>query len=397
MVVKPTTPRETADAATVRRTPVRLAVVLDLTFVGGAEILLLNLFRHLNPAVVAPRVICLREAGDLAGDFHDAGFPVEVLDRTGRWDTHTLPRLVRSLRSHGTDAVLVVHHHRAALTLGRIAARLARVPANVVAVHDMDTMHAGYRCLPRHVVRTLFLSHAMVLLAASQGEYLRREEGVGKAPWSRTREVVIPNGISLPPPSDAERRAAARIMLGLAPDAVVLGIVARLSPQKAHHVLMAAVARLAPSQPTLRLAVIGTGVRDGELRALADRLGIADRVRFTGLRRDVPSLLPGLDVSCLSSVHEGAPISVIESMAAGVPVVATDCGALRDMVTDGEEGFIVPVGDIDALTNRLTRLIADPALRADLGRRARARAERSYRIEGTARGFEELLTSLVPA
>jgi len=158
--------------------PVRLTVVLDLTFVGGAEILLLNLFKHFDPGVVVPRLVCLREAGTLADEFRSAGFDVEVLGRTGRFDLRTLPRLVRSFRAARTDAVLVTHHHRAALALGRIAARAARVPVNIVAAHDMDLTSTGQRVLPRWAVNTLAFSDALVLLSPSQGEYFHREEGV---------------------------------------------------------------------------------------------------------------------------------------------------------------------------------------------------------------------------
>ncbi|MGH3794573.1 MAG: glycosyltransferase [Pseudonocardiaceae bacterium] len=379
--------------------PVQLTVVLDLIAVGGAEVLLLHLLRGLDPAMVRPRVVCLREAGPLAAEFRAAGVPVDVLDapgphRPGRLFSR-MAQLIRYFRRHATDAVLVTHHHRAALTLGRVAARLARVPANLVAAHDMDLTSVGKRCLPRHDVETLFLSSALLLLAPSQGRYLHREEGVGRFPWRRIREVVIPNGIPLAAVPTADDRAQARTTLGLGQDDFVVGIVARLSAQKAHHVLFEAIARLTPRHPRLRLVVVGEGARAAELVSLADELGIADRVHFTGVRRDVVGLLPGFDVTCLSSVHEGAPIVVIESMAAGVPIVATDCGAVRDMVTDGDEGFLVPVGDAGALADRLARLAADPALRARQGALGRSRAERDHRIETTVEGFTSLLTGLV--
>lgn len=384
---------ETAGRASGRS--IRLTVVLDLISVGGAEVLLLSLLRQLDPLVVQVRVVCLREAGPLAGEFRAAGIPVDVLHRTGRFDLRTVPRLVRHLRRDATDVVLVAHYQRAALTLGRLAARLAGVRANIVAVHGMDVTSIGGRCLPRHDVETLFLSSALVLLAPCQQRYLHGEEGVGRFPWRRIPEVVIPNGIELLDPPTAQDRLAARSELGLDPADFVVGIVAGLRAEKAHQVLFEAVARLAPSHPRLRLVVVGDGVRKVELRALVRELGIADWVCFTGVRRDVPKLLPGFDVSCLSSVHEAAPISVMESMAAGLPVVATGCGAIPDMVTDGEEGFIVPIGDSDTLADRIARLAADPALRAAQGARARERAERDYSIQATAEGYQRLLTSLV--
>ncbi|MEN0139107.1 MAG: glycosyltransferase [Rhodococcus sp. (in: high G+C Gram-positive bacteria)] len=375
--------------------PVRLSLVLDLTFVGGVELLMLELFRNFDPRVVRPRLICLREAGPLGEEFRRAGFDVEVLERTGRYDVRTLPRLVRSLRRDRTDVVLVTHHHRAALALGRIAARLAGVRANIVAAHDMDLTSVGKRCLPRSTVETLWLSDALVLLAPRQGEYLRREEGVGRFAWRRTREVVISNGIVLPPMpgnTDCER---ARAAFGAGPRDFVVGIVGRLSDQKAHQVLFEAVSSVAETGVRVRLVVIGGGEREAELRTLATELGISDRTRFMGVRRDVRQLLPGLDVSCLSSVHEGVPIIAIESMAAGVPLVVTDCGCLRDMVTDGEQGYVVPVGDAHAMAQRLLTLAADPGLRSRQGRSGRTRVEQQYRIADTARGFERLLTEVV--
>lgn len=375
--------------------PVRLAVVLDETSVGGVEIMLLHTFRAFDPRRVRPVLVCLRSAGPLAADFRAAGFEVEVLGRSGRFDPTTLPRLRRSLRRNGIEAVLVTHHHRGALALGRVAARLAGVRVTLVAAHDMDLVGLGSRCLPRWTVATLRWASALVLLAPSQSDYLHREEGVGRRPWSRAREIVIPNGIPLGPSPGPQERDLARRELQLPPDAFVVGIVARLTAQKAHHVLVRAFATLAGSRPQARLVVVGGGPREAELHALVQQLGIADRVRFTGVRRDVAALLPAFDVACLSSVHEAAPVAVIEAMAAGLPVVSTDCGALRDMVTDGVEGYLVPVGDSRRLAERLGTLADDPDLRARLGTAARHRARTSCGIELTAAGYEALLAELV--
>jgi glycosyltransferase involved in cell wall biosynthesis len=326
----------------VARAPIGLALVLDETFVGGVELLMLDVFKNFDPRVVEPMLICLRTAGPLAADYRAAGFRVEVMGRRGRFDPRTLPRLVKALRQEEIDAVLVTHHHRASLALGRLAARLSGVPVNLVAAHDMDLTRIGKRCLPRWTVATLRASDALVLLSPSQGEYLHREEQVGRHPWSRTKEVVIPNGVMVGPLPDQSEKAAARAQLGLSADDFVVGIVARLSAQKAHHVLFEAFARLRERHSHARLVVVGGGDREMELRRLATRLGLEGSVLFTGVRRDVPALLPAFDVSCLSSIHEGVPMAAIESMAVGIPMVVTDCGALRDMIVDGEHGFIVP-------------------------------------------------------
>lgn len=377
------------------RLPLQLSLVIDDIGVGGAEVLLLNVFRHFDPAVVQPRLICLKAAGVMATEFEASGFPVEVIGRSGRYDVRTVPRLVRRFRQHGTDVVLVTHCNPAPLTLGRLAAWLTR-RASVVAPHGMDNLtFTGRRCLPRHDVETLFISDALVLVAPSQGSYLHRVEGVGRYPWRRIREVVIPNGIPLPPVATPADRDRARSELELEDHDFVVGIVARLAAVKAHEVLFGAVAKLASTHPRLRLACVGEGDREPELRALVDTLGIASRVHFAGLRRDVAQLLPGFDVACLTSRYECAPLAVIEAMAAGVPVITTDCGAVRDMVTDGEEGYIVDVGDVDALADRIASLAADANLRMRMGAQGRIRAERKGRIEDTAAAFQDLLTSLV--
>lgn len=373
--------------------PVRLTLVMDKAHVGGAEVLLLNLFRRLDPEVVAPNLLCLKELGTLGPEFDAAGFPVEVVGG-GRWGVGTVARLVRAFRRHRTEVVLVTHLHRRALTFARLTAWLTRRPS-VVAPHGMDTLtFNGNRVLPRHDVETLFWSDALALVAPSQGEYLRRHEGVNSSWRSRIREVVIPNGIALPPPTTAGSRAAARAALGLGEDDLVVGIVARLAPVKAHEVLLEAVAKLAPHHPRLRLVCVGGGEREAALAALAEELGVTDRVLFAGMRRDVAELVPAFDVACLTSRFECAPLSVIESMAAGLPVVVSDVGAVRDMVADGVEGLVFPPGDASALAAHLDRLAGDAALRERMGSAGRARAERDFRIEHTAGDYQRLLREL---
>jgi glycosyltransferase involved in cell wall biosynthesis len=381
----------------VARGPIQLALVLDETFVGGVEVLMLDVFKSLDPKVVKPRLICLRAAGPLADDYRAAGFPVEVIGHASRFDPRRLLRLIKTLRLGRTEAVLVTHHHRASLALGRLAARLSGVPVDLVAVHDMDLTNIGKRVLPRWAVATLCESDALVLLSPSQGDYLHREEQVGRHPWSRTKEVVIPNGVRTKPLPDESDKAAARAELGLSPDAFVVGIVARLSAQKAHEVLFEAFAGLRRGHANARLVVVGGGERELELRVLAVRLGLEDSILFTGIRRDVPALLPAFDVACLSSVHEGVPLAAIESMAAGIPMVATDCGALRDIIADGEQGFIVPVGDSSTMCTRLLTLAGSADLRERLGQSARKRVQQTYRVDQTARAYENLLVDLVNA
>ncbi|MHC1562408.1 glycosyltransferase [Actinomycetospora sp. C-140] len=375
--------------------PARLCLVLNAALVGGAEVVLLEMFRHLDPEKVRPELVCLREGGTLADDFRASGFDVTVFDRHGWSDLRETAKLFTHFRRTKPDVVLVPHFQRAPLVLGPWFAKLARVPANVIAVHNMDLHHVGDRALPPYVVETLRVTDGLALLVPSQSAYLREHEGVGRFPWRRVPEYVVPNGIRIPELPTPTQRAEVRAELGFADDDVVAVIVARITPIKGHDLLLRALARLAPDHPRLKVLVVGEGPLAEERAALAEELGVADRVVFTGLRRDVPRLLAGADLGVLPSKHEGVPMSVIEQMAAGLPVVASAVGGLPDIIGDGTEGYLLPAGDLDALTRRLGELAGDDELRQSFGKAARSRAERDFSIETTARCCERMISDLL--
>jgi glycosyltransferase involved in cell wall biosynthesis len=374
--------------------PVRLCLVLNVALVGGAEVVLLEMFRHLDPARIRPELVCLREEGTLADDFRSSGFEVTVLGRRGWRDLRATARLWSHFGRTRPDVVLVPHFQRAPLVLGPWFARLSGVPASVIAVHNMDLHEVGGRALPRYVVETLRVASALALLVPSQSRYLREHEGVGRFPWRRVPEYVVPNGIRIPELPKSEDRGVVRQELGLADDGVVAVVVARLTVVKGQDRLIRALARLAPAHPRLKVVIVGEGPRREALGALARELGVEERVVFTGLRRDVPRLLGAADLGVLPSAHEGVPMSVIEQMAAGLPVLASAVGGLPDIVADGHQGFLVPPGDEDALTARLARLVDDDELRHSLGKEARQRAEREFSIEHTAHAFHAMVDAL---
>jgi glycosyltransferase involved in cell wall biosynthesis len=376
---------------TLARPPARLVIVVHSVDRGGAETVLLNLVRALDPVHATARVICLHREGELAASFRAAGCPVEVVGRRAR-DPRTLATLLRRFRRHA-DAVLTVSHHPQAMTLARFAARLTRTP-DIVTVHTMGPNPPGGRCLPRHVVATLRTSRALVVLAPSQADYLRHAEGVGTRPWTSAPQYVIPNGV--PPARDPVpgEAAAVRAELGLGADDTVIGSVGRLVPEKDHETLLRAFARLAPAHPRTRLVVVGGGPQEAALRELAASLGLAGRVVLTGARTDVGRLLPAFDVFALPSRLEAAPLAVLEAMHHGLPVIATDCGAVADLVTDGKDGYVVPVGDDQALAERLALLLDDPAHRDVLGDHARDHARAEFSDLVMAERYEQLLGDL---
>jgi glycosyltransferase involved in cell wall biosynthesis len=275
----------------------------------------------------------------------------------------------RYLRRFGPfDAV---HGHS---SKGGAIARLAALGTGARAfytLHGLIMMDPGLARWKRLLYLTieLGLSLRTAAIIAVSPEEARAAVRLG---LGRSRVVVIPNGVR---PADLVPRDEARRALGVPDDAPVVGFVGRLVSQKAPDVLLRAFARAARDVPRARLAVVGSGPLDKDLRGLADRLGIADRVLWLG-ERDARGVLAAFDVFALASRKEGLPYVVLEAMAAGLPVVATESAGVEILVEPGHNGAVVPRDDVAAFAASLAQLAGDLARRARMGEASRARAAR---------------------
>jgi glycosyltransferase involved in cell wall biosynthesis len=196
-------------------------------------------------------------------------------------------------------------------------------------------------------------------------------EDVRRAGLSPQRTVMIENGIAQPAVEDASALARLRESLGIAPDEKMILQVGRLEPAKGNERLVRACAGSALGGRA-RVVFAGEGEDRRRLTSLAQELGMEKQVVFAGYRRDIAALLQAADVFCISSLSEGLPIVLLEAMASGAPVVATAVGAIPDVIRDGDNGWLVPSGDVDALRRALEAALAGDGL-------ARARAERARR------------------
>lgn len=202
------------------------------------------------------------------------------------------------------------------------------------------------------------------------------------------RLTVVQNGVDTDRfRPDPEKRRQARLAFGFTDAEIVCGIVARLTPAKGHRYLLEAVARLKEELPALRVLAMGSGELEAELKALADRLGISDRVIFTGYREDTDFCSQAIDFGVQPSVGtEIAPFSVLELMAAEIPMVVSDYGGLPYAVTHGEDGLIVPNGTVDPLVEAVRKLTVDAQFRRTLGERARVRVLRYASLQAFVEG-----------
>lgn len=369
----------------------RVVILASTLVTGGAETVVRAIAAGLPRRGVDPTVVCLREPGEIGEQIACAGIPVRAGLRRRGGISGALWRLRAVLRGRGDIVLLCLDHHDA-IAVGSMAARAAGLAARVLAVHSTGLWgrSGSFSRSDR-----LFIGgfSRIVAVAEAHRAYLRDREGLPDE-----RIVVIHNGVDqdrFRPPGDDDRLLARRA-LDIDPDAYVAVIVAALRPEKNHAMLLRAAARVRRDDPRFTLLLAGEGGEEDALRRLSTELRLGCAVRFLGRRRDVPSVLAAADVSVLCShpVVETFPLSVLESMACGIPVVATAVGSIPEMMEDGSQGVLVPAGDEDALAAAITALGRDPRRRRELGGRGRVRVERLFTERAMIDEYARMLRAL---
>lgn len=269
----------------------------------------------------------------------------------------------------------VVHTHMSkAALIGSIAAVCARIPVIVNTAHNL-----GFIALPNRALKLLFWVYDFVLLRATMDAVITvsmqvRERIVQTRLLSPTRVFAVHNGMSGQKMKVSEGDAAARrAEFGVSSDEILIVSVARLVWFKGLSTLISAMPLLLAKYPGARIVVAGEGPLREELTKQAEDLGVGDRLVLTGERCDIPAILSAADIFVLPSVSEGMPISIMEAMAAGRPVVATDVGGVAELVDHNETGLLVPPRTPPALADALAQLALDPKQRAAMGARGQRR------------------------
>lgn len=353
--------------------------VIDQLPPDGAERLLADVLRH-RSRNYRFSVVCLIRGGQLEQEIRNMGVPVVVLGRSGKYSLGLLWRLTRWLRRERAD---IVHTHLfTADAYGRVAAQFAGARGVYTTVHSTNIWKGRlHRTVDWLLAR---VSTRVIAVSGIVAQVLRNH---GRIPASRV--VVIENGIDLLRFSGATGEGV-RAEFDV-PDAVpLIGLVGRLHPAKGHADLLCALAQLNTEGIKMRSLLVGSGELHDEIAADVERRGLRNQVTLTGQRADIPRLLAALDVLVMPSRWEGLPITLLEAMAMGKPVVATKVGGIPDVVTDGQEGLLVPAGDVESLTNALRRMVTDAGLRQRCGERARATLLARYDVRRTAQAYESL-------
>lgn len=351
---------------------------------GGTERLLSLAASRIDHDRFAVRVAYVTpERSALAPAIRRTGVPVVCLGR-GRGGRGAWPwRLHRLLAQEGID---LVHTHS---PVPALVARLGPSRHRPALVHTEHSAWPRYREPTRSANRLTFGCNDWVL-AVSEGVRGSITSPGGAPPVELLYHGVDPTSV----PRGPEAKAAARSELGLAPSSVVIGTIGNLAPKKDHATLLAAFATLARHRRDAVLVIVGGGPGEADLRARVARARLSARVILTGQLPDAARLVAAFDVFALSSRHEGLGLVLLEAMAAGVAVVATDVGGVAEVVTDGVDGLLVAPGDPAALAQAIAATLdggADVEARVQAGR---AVVER-FSVEGAVRRMEQVYDNVL--
>lgn len=314
-------------------------------------------------------VLAIR-GGQLLQRAREMGVPVTVLRGAG-----PVGRGVEALLRMLAGRADVVHAHNPPALRFAMLARTVGRPVLVMTRHGQQT---------GRLLSTLQwrLIDAVVTVSESAAVALR-----SACPERAGKITVIRNGVD--PAAPRRGRDAVRGELRLADELAGI-IAARLDPLKGHADLMHSMQLLPPGTPPIVLLIAGEGSERERLEAMARELGLTPHVRFLGYRTDVMDLLRAADFFVLPSLLEGMPLSVLEAMSYGLPVIATTVGGVPEVVTDGESGVLVPPGDPAALSSAMARLAGDRALRQRLGEAGRRRVLEDFSFAAMSRSYLEL-------
>ncbi len=279
----------------------------------------------------------------------------------------------------------IVHTHTAkAGTLGRAAAILAGVPVRIHTFHGhifesyFNSFSAGaFLFIERFLA--LFSKYIVVISRA------QKEEIVGKYKIAKDKKVrVIPLGLELDKLSlIASRSGRFRGELHIGNDCILIGIIGRLVPVKNHRMFLDACKKLSDISGgrDIKCVVVGDGEERAGLEGYAEKIGIREKVAFTGWKEEMADVYADLDIVALTSLNEGTPVALIEALAAGRPVVSTDVGGVKDVVEDGINGYLTASGDAPGFAKRLLKLAEDRNKRDEFGRNGRRKVLQKYSKE----------------
>ena len=365
--------------------PVRILRVITWLPWGGIEKRMVEVLKRIDRKRFIPMVLCLRsKKGVYEEELEKAGIPVMKLNFRSRLDPEGIYSLIKVLKKEKVD-IIHSHMYRANIP-ALIAGKIAGVKGKIIQIHNIE----DWKGKREWWMERLFFRWADRIVAVSRAVMEYEKKFVNIPP---EKEVILYNGIEihdfhLKPDLELKRS------LGIPFSAKVIGIVARLHPDKGQDILLEVGREIIREVREVYFLLVGEGGYRRELEKIASREGIKSRVIFTGGVKDPRPYYSIMDISVLPSVREGFCNVILESLASGIPVVASNVGGNPEVIEEGKEGFLIPYGDREMLKARILTLLKDEELRQKMRERARRKAE-EFSLERMVRETERLYSSLV--
>ena len=378
------------------RDSVRLLEFVTSFQIGGTERQVLNLTNGLDPEQFELHMGCLDKVGPLLEEVTSRGIPVSEYKTKNLYNLGAMNarlRFAHYLRRHEIE---VVHSYGFYSNVFAIpAARLARSPVIIASIRDCgETLTAA-----QNRVQRMFCRMADCILTNAEGVrtwLLNQGYPAGKI-------QVIQNGIALSRAATGRPAGKLRRELGLAADTPLVAVLSRLNPMKGIEYFLEAAVTIGSRFPAVRFLIIGGANYNGggsykmQIEKHAKDLGLESHVIFTGFRTDVHEILPEIDITVLPSLSEGLSNALLESMAAGVPTIATRVGGTPEAVEDGVTGLLVPPRDPGSLAQAMALLLENPELARRFGEAGRRRVIALFSIEKMVHQTESLYLKLLSA
>jgi glycosyltransferase involved in cell wall biosynthesis len=367
---------------------IRLLKMLTNFRIGGTERQVANLALGIDSLQFDLHLACLCRTGELLEELETLRVPRPEFRIGSLYSPRTLWQGIRLAHYVRRNLIQIVHSYGFYPNVFTIpVARLAGASIVVASIRDTgDLLTPMQTRLQKLVCR---LADCVLVNAEAIRESLIQQ---GYAP---SKIVVIRNGIALSNFARRERNAELRRELGITPSARLVAVFSRLNPMKGVEYFLDAAIILAERFPDVRFLVAGDGGSRQELEDRVRRLGFGSRIVFTGFRSDVRELLSEAAISVLPSLSEGTSNTLLESMAAGIPVVATQVGGNPEVIEDGISGLLVPVRDSAALATAVGRLLEDEELASQLGQAGMRRVSELFSLNGSVQQTEHLYQRLV--
>lgn len=367
----------------------RVLHVIDHLGSGGAQEAVCQLVKYGDKERFQTEVVTLHGFGHYWEVLRSLGAPVSTLAPRG-FARPAIPYIfIRLFLLLGRNRYDVVHTHLIGANV--LAAPLAAwYRAPVRFTHDQTNDDVRQRSLIHRGLDKLAnrLNHHIIAVSGSIRAFLCQEEGLPADKIS-----VIYNSVDLErfsPQNGPGEGQAARRRFALPPEALIVGGVGRLHYQKNFPLFLEVAAQVLAREPRAFFVIAGEGPERAALEDLSRRLGIASRVRFLGFVKDMPMLYQGLDLLLLTSHFEGTPLTVLEAMAMGVPVVASRVDGVTEVLDNGRDGIQVPPGRRDFFVEEVCRVLADRGLREGIARAGQEKARRQFSAEAMVRRVEAL-------